>query len=112
MLQKERYIFYITNPYKDKTIQFSFHTDVTIKYFTEFIKEEFMYLEPNNTIEIIENIQPINIQPINIQPININNINNLQNINYPETSTLREIFGDRWQKTSFYITLNPYTKLS
>jgi len=100
MSQKQRYTFYITNLYKDKIFQFSFHTDVTIKYFTEFITNEFMYLEPNNVIEIIENTQPVNI----------GNINNLSKIDYSETSTLSEIFGDRWEKTSFYIKLEPYTK--
>ena len=93
---KERYTFYIRNPYKNKTIQFSFHTDVTIKYFTEFVTEEFMYyLEPNNTIEIIEIIE--NTQPINDEL--------LPKINYSENSTLSEIFSDRWEKTSFYIRI-------
>jgi hypothetical protein len=104
MFQKERYIFYITNPYKNKIIQFSFHTDVTIKYFTEFITDEFMYyLKPNHTIEIVENTQFTNM----------NNSNELApKINYPETSTLSEIFSDRWEKTSFYIRIKPYTKSS
>ncbi len=94
---KERYTFYITNPYKNKTIQFSFHTDVTIKYFTEFVTDEFMYyLEPNNTIEIVENVELINSE---VAP----------KINYSETCTLSEIFGDRWEKTSFYIRFKPDT---
>lgn len=98
---KERYTFYITNPYKDKTIQFSFHTDVTIKYFTEFITNEFMYyLEPNNTIEIVENTQPININNNKLSP----------KINYSENSILSEIFSDRWEKTSFYIRIKVDTK--
>jgi hypothetical protein len=101
MSYKERYSFYITNPYRNKKIMFSFHTDVTIKYFTDFVTDEFMYYEPNNTIEIIENVEPINT----------NNSNELPpKINYPETCILSEIFNDRWEKTSFYIRLIPDTK--
>jgi hypothetical protein len=100
---KERYIFNFINSYKNKIYQYSFHTDVTIKYFIEFITYEFAtYLEPNNTIEIIEIDK-------NIQPINIDN---LPKINYSETSILSEIFNNKWDKILFYIRLKPYNNIS
>jgi hypothetical protein len=58
------------------------------------------YLEPNNTIEIVENTQSIH-----------NNNELLPKINYSENSTLSEIFSDRWEKTSFYIRFKPDTAL-
>lgn len=104
MSPKERYMFNFVNLYKNTTYQYSFHTDVTIKYFNDFmINDLSTFLEPNNTIEILEFNENTNVA----QPINIENIEQIPKMNYDETCILSEIFGNRWKKTTFYIRLTP-----
>ena len=86
----ERYMFNFQISHTEKRIPFSFQPNVTIEYFMKFITDKIEYLYPNNTIEIVENEQ-------------------LCNKNYHKTCTLKEVFGDRWKTSSFYIRLTPYT---
>ena len=93
----ERYVFNFKIVYTERTFQFSFHPNVTIQYFTEFLEEEFSHIEPNKTIEIVEAGQYHNI--------NGRNPELAPKINYCETNTLEEVYGNRKNKTAFYIRL-------
>jgi hypothetical protein len=77
----ERYSFYFKIPNKEIPIQYSFHSNVSIKFFIEFIKDEMSYLTKNK-IQIQENNKKIN---------------------YPEDSTLEEIFKEKLEIISFSI---------
>jgi hypothetical protein len=94
MQSEERYTFYFKIVYTDKIFQFSFQPSATIKFFTEFVNEEMRHIEPNNTIEIVESGESENA------PV----------INYSETSTLEQVFGNRWKTTSFYIRFVPISE--
>ncbi len=83
----ERYSFYFRIPNREKPVIYSFHTNVTIRFFIDFITEEMMYFSPNSTIQIFEVVEG----------------NSKNKLNYLETSTLKEIYEDKLDKISFDI---------
>ena len=87
---KERYAFYFKIPNKDEPILYSFHTDVSIKFFINFIKDEMRYITPQN-IEIFETL--------------FCDLENKKKIDYNENLTLDQIFKDRVKETLFYIKI-------
>lgn len=99
----ERYIFNFKLSYVDTNIPFSFQSQVTIKFFKEFITEEIQYLKPNNEIEIVEIQNLDNIIDFTVYEM-------AAKINYSDTLTLEEVFGSRWRTISFYIRLIPIIK--
>lgn len=82
----ETYSFLFKIPNREKCIMYTFHTNVTIKYFIEFIEEEMLYIFPNNSIEIFETT-------------------NDHKINYLDTLTLEQVYADKIKEISFYIKL-------
>ncbi len=91
MTELIKYSFYFKLSNREMPIMYTFHSDVTINYFIEFIRDEMSYLSPKNTniIEIFEILQ--------------DNIEIKNKLNYLESYTLKEVFGDRWKETSFYV---------
>jgi hypothetical protein len=83
----ERYAFYFKFDNRDEPILYSFHLDITIKEFIEFIQDEMSYFSKKN-IEIYE--------------IN-NNIIQTNKMNYNNSFTLHQIFNNKINQTSFYI---------
>ena len=95
----EFYTFYYKIAYTERTFYFSFNPDTTIKDFIESVKNELNNVEPNYDIEIIEGDQ-------------YNNINGRDpelapKINYHDDYTLRDVYGNKWRNTTFYIRLIP-----
>ncbi len=84
----ETYSFLFKIPNREKCIMYTFHTNVTIKYFIEFIEEEMLYFFPNNSIEIFETIN-----------------DEYHKIDYLDTLTLEQVYADKFKETSFYIKL-------
>jgi hypothetical protein len=83
----ERYYFYFTIPNMEKSVMYSFHKSVSIQYFIKFMTKEMAYISPGRKIEIFE------VTEGSIK----------HKLNYPETSTLKEVFEDKFDKISFDI---------
>jgi hypothetical protein len=94
----EHYTFYFKIAYTDRTFYFSFNPDTTIKNFIESVENSMRNIEPNN-IEIVETAQPNNI--------NGRNAELAPKIDYHPDYTLRDVYGNRWRNTAFYIRLIP-----
>ena len=87
------YVFYFRVPHIDRNFYWTFGLNTTISQFISSIKGE---LE-NEHIDILETAQYGNLNgrdPELVSPID-----------YPESATLTDIFGERWKKTAFYIRL-------
>ncbi len=83
----ERYSFYFTIPNRRECIMYSFHTNVTIQYFIDFLTDEMAYILPNHKIQIFEVYEE-----------------STKNVSYYlERSTLKEVFEHKWDKISFEI---------
>ncbi len=82
----ESYSFMFKIPNYEKTIIYTFHSNVTIKYFIDFIIDEMSYLLPNKSIEIFELISD-------------------NKINYDESLTLKQVYSDKINEIFFYIKL-------
>ena len=95
----ELYTFYFKIVYTERTFYFSFNPDTTIKNFIESVENSMRNIEPNpyRDIEIIETAQPNNI--------NGRNAESAPKINYHPDYTLRDVYGNRWRNTSFYIRI-------
>lgn len=87
---KERYAFNFKIPNNDEFILYSFHTDVTIKFFIEFIKREMKYVTSKN-IEIFESYNC--------------HLENCKKLDYNIDLTLDQIFKDRVKDTFFYVKI-------
>jgi hypothetical protein len=85
-MSHERYKFYFKIPNRNEPILYSFHSNITLNEFIEFIKEEMLYFSPKN-IEIFEFVDNIKINKLN----------------YNESYLLNQIFKDRVKETSFCI---------
>lgn len=94
----EHYTFYFKIAYTERTFYFSFNPDTTIKNFIESVENSMRNIEPNN-IEIVETAQPNNI--------NGRNAELAPKIDYHPDYTLRDVYGNRWRNTAFYIRLIP-----
>ena len=86
-MSHERHAFYFKIPNRNEPILYSFHSNITVKEFIEFLQDEMSYFCPKK-IEIFE---------INKDNIEINMIN------YNYSYTLNEIFKDKVKETSFSI---------
>lgn len=96
--RNEVYTFYFKIAYTERTFYFSFNPDTTIKNFIESVENSMRNIEPNN-IEIVETAQPNNI--------NGRNAELAPKIDYHPDYTLRDVYGNRWRNTAFYIRLIP-----
>ena len=99
----EHYTFYFKIAYTERTFYFSFNPDTTIKNFIESVENSMRNIEPNN-IEIVETAQPNNI--------NGRNAELAPKIDYHPDYTLRDVYGNRWRNTAFYIRLIPISQNS
>ena len=92
------YEFYFKIPYTTNTFTVHIHQDTTIEKFKEIVFERCRTLYPdftNNLFEIVEagKFYNINGRDPELAPA----------INYPEDTTLREIYHSIWKSASFYI---------
>ena len=83
-MSHERYGFYFTIENRIEPILYSFHSNITIKQFIEFMKDEMKHLSSKN-IEIFETV---------------NDDIKRKKIDYNEKYTLQQIFDSRIKETS------------
>lgn len=97
----EHYTFYFKIVYTDRTFYFSFNPDTTMKNFIESVENSMRNFESNpyRDIEIVETGQFNNINGANAELA--------PKIEYHPHYTLRDVYGNRWRNTAFYIRLLP-----
>ena len=105
MNTEEDYRFYFKIVYTDNSFYLSFKPDDT--NFQMFVKVYRTLIESNLIDQVLDKIELV-------ETGQYNNVNGRDPelapcINYPESTTLREIYGDRWKKTSFYIRVTRNT---
>ena len=97
----ELYTFYFKIPYTERSFYFSFNPNTTIKNFIESVENSMRNLAPNpyRDIEIVEvgQLNNINGRDAELAP----------KIDYHNDYTLRDVYGNRYRNTAFYIRLIP-----
>ena len=96
------YTFNFKIVYTSQTCKYTFHPDLNIKQFIEFVK--FQSYETFNMVgelefEVIEAGHPNNSGGSDAEMA--------PNLNYPDTATLRDIYENNWKTTSFYLRCVP-----
>lgn len=101
---EELYTFYFKIVYTGRTSHWGFSPNITIKKFIEEVENNMRGIQPNHDIEIIEAGQYNNI--------NGSDAELAPKINYHDEYTLRDVYGNKWRNTAFYIRFIPTTQNS
>ena len=95
IIPEELYTFYFKIVYTERSFYWNFSPDMKINDFINQVTNNMREIEPDCNIEIVEACQHNNINGCDSELA--------PKINYYHEYTLKDLYGNKWRNTSFYI---------